>query len=96
MKTENSVGPQIVNDERNQLMINESTTYDQEYLIDTNYKSFDIDEIFAELDREPPLLHSQQLPEMLKAKKSLVLIKLKDQWKQPPAIRVILSIIAMN
>ncbi|PQQ14084.1 NAC transcription factor 29-like [Prunus yedoensis var. nudiflora] len=64
MKTENSVGPQIVNDERNQLMINESTTYDQEYLIDTNYKRFDIDEIFAELDCEPPLLDSQQLPEI--------------------------------
>ncbi|KAL6276230.1 hypothetical protein ACE6H2_019831 [Prunus campanulata] len=63
MKTENSVGPQIMNDEKNQLMIKDSTTYDQEYLIDTNYKSFDIDEIFAELDREPPLLHSQQLPQ---------------------------------
>ncbi|XP_008227928.1 PREDICTED: NAC transcription factor 29-like [Prunus mume] len=64
MKTENSVGPQIMNDERNQLMINESTTYDQEYLIDTNYKSFDIDQLFTELDREPPLLHSQQLPQI--------------------------------
>ncbi|KAI5322468.1 hypothetical protein L3X38_031540 [Prunus dulcis] len=53
-----------MNDERNQLMINESTTYDQEYLIDTNYKSFDIDELLAELDCEPPLLHSQQLPEI--------------------------------
>ncbi|XP_021812137.1 uncharacterized protein LOC110755267 isoform X1 [Prunus avium] len=63
MKTENSVGPQIMNDEKNQLMIKDSTTYDQEYLIDTNYKSFDIDEIFAELDCEAPLLHSQQLPQ---------------------------------
>ncbi|BFG14351.1 hypothetical protein CerSpe_006250 [Prunus speciosa] len=67
MKTENSVGPQIMNDERNQLMIKDSTTYDQEYLIDTNYKSVDIDELFAELDREPPLLHSQQLPEIVES-----------------------------
>ncbi|CAB4261442.1 unnamed protein product [Prunus armeniaca] len=67
MKTENSVGPQITNDERNQLMINDSTTYDPEYLIDTNYKSFHIDQLFAELDREPPLLHSQQLPEIVES-----------------------------
>ncbi|KAH0997018.1 hypothetical protein GBA52_020882 [Prunus armeniaca] len=64
MKTENSVGPQIMNDERNQLMTNESTTYDQEYLIDTNYKSFDIDQLFAELDRKqlPQIAESQEEP----------------------------------
>ncbi|KAL6292419.1 hypothetical protein ACE6H2_000561 [Prunus campanulata] len=27
----------------------------------------DIDELFAELDREPPLLHSQQLPEIVES-----------------------------
>ncbi|KAI5322200.1 hypothetical protein L3X38_031272 [Prunus dulcis] len=67
MKTENSVGPQIMNDESNQLMINDITTCDQDYLIDTNHKSFNIDELFVELDREPPLLHSQQLPQIVES-----------------------------
>ncbi|CAL8999407.1 unnamed protein product [Prunus brigantina] len=68
MKTENSVGPQIMNDESNQLMINDITTCDQDYLIDTNHKSFNIDELFVELDRKPPLLHSQQqLPQIVES-----------------------------
>ncbi|CAB4282618.1 unnamed protein product [Prunus armeniaca] len=67
MKTENSVGPQIMNDESNQLMINDITTCDQDYLIDTNHKSFNIDELFVELDCKPPLLHSQQLPQIVES-----------------------------
>lgn len=41
-----------------------STTYDQDYLIHTDYQSFIIDELFEELVHEFSLLLAQQLPQI--------------------------------